>query len=260
MKKRISVLVFTLIFLTVPVNTIQAQNADPYQVSLRRDFGYGNGVEIQGNMTLSLKGDTENAVRVTFLMDEGTLTTLESAPYQFSFSTDNYRPGAHSLSAQVETKDGKTFTTKALTYHFLSAEEASNNTKNILIPLLGVAALVIIISVLSQLKSDKKVGSTNGQPRVYGGLYGGAVCSRCGHPFQRSAFGMNLVAGRLERCPACGKFILTVRASAEQLATAEEIVKSKIPGWSEPLKEKDEIVDQLEESKYIDLDNDGNTR
>ncbi|MGV8049382.1 MAG: hypothetical protein AB2L21_03350 [Anaerolineaceae bacterium] len=260
MKKRISVLVFTLIFLMVSVNTTQAQNADPYQVSLRRDFGYGNGVEIQGNMTLSLKGDTENAVRVTFLMDKQTLAVLESAPYQFSFSTDNYRPGAHSLSAQVETKDGKTFTTKALAYHFLSAEEASNNTKNILIPLLGVAALAIIISASGQFKSNKKVGLANGQPKVYGGLYGGAVCPKCGHPFQRSAFGMNLVTGRLERCPACGKFILTVRASAEQLATAEETEKSKLSGWSEPLKEKDEIADQLEESKYIDLDEDRNTQ
>ncbi|MFZ3151912.1 MAG: hypothetical protein WA116_09560 [Anaerolineaceae bacterium] len=260
MKKRISVLVITLIFLMISVNTIQAQDDEPYQVSLRRDFGYGNGVEIQGNMTLSLKGDVENAVRVTFLMDEQTLAVLESAPYQFSFSTDNYRPGAHSLSAQVETKDGKTFTTKALTYHFLSAEEASNNTKNILIPLLGVAALAIIISASGQFKSDKKVGSTNGQARVYGGLYGGAVCPKCGHPFQRSAFGMNLVADRLERCPACGKFILTVRASAEQLATAEEIEKSKIPGWSKPSEAKNETADQLEESKYIDLDDDGNTR
>ncbi|MFZ3069992.1 MAG: Ig-like domain-containing protein [Anaerolineaceae bacterium] len=254
--KRVSVLAFALLLLAGIFGSVSAQSEEPYRVSLRRDFGYGNGADIQGNMTLRLVGNEDNVTRVTFLMDEQTLVSLETPPYSFSFTTDNYPSGIHKLTARVETKDDQIFSTKALTYRFLTAEQANSGVKDILIPILGVVAIVFAVSMLGQFKSDRKMTPTDGQPKVYGGLYGGAVCPKCGHPFQRSVFGMNLVARRLERCPACGKFVMTTQASAAQLAAAEEIERAKVTGWSEPLEEKDKTVDQLEESKYIDSDDD----
>jgi hypothetical protein len=139
MKKWIIVgilLVLCSLLLATPVSA-QAQTEQPYRVSLRRDFGYGAGMDIQGNMTLSLKGDESAVKRVTFLLDGEELFSKESAPFTFSFTTDDYPSGVHQLSARVETTDGQTFTTDALTYNFLSRQAASQSTRGIILPLLA---------------------------------------------------------------------------------------------------------------------------
>ena len=97
----ITVLLVLCAFLLAPLSRVSAQTEQPYRVSLRRDFGYGSGMDIQGRMTLSLKGDESAVSRVTFLMDSQELFSTESAPYAFSFTTDTYPSGVHQLSARV---------------------------------------------------------------------------------------------------------------------------------------------------------------
>jgi ribosomal protein L32 len=86
-------------------------------------------------------------------------------------------------------------------------------------------------------------------------MLGGTICPKCGHPFPRSLFGMNLVVGRLERCESCGKFSLTRRATTEELYRAEVTEKAAAREATQAAKvepKKDDTADKLDDSKYID--------
>ncbi len=225
-------------------------NRKAYRVSLRRDFGYGSGMDIQGRMTLSLKGDESLVSRVTFLLDGEELVSKEDAPFSFSFTTDDYPSGVHQLSARVETTDGKTFTTDALTYNFLSKDAANKSTVGIIIPLLGLVAGIALLSWLIQYLGSRK--KPNSGVQAYLGFYGGAVCAKCGRPFARSLLGMNMVAGRLERCPHCGKWSLTRRASLAELEAAEAAERASVVVDEAPAEPRSEMEDMLDDSKYYD--------
>jgi hypothetical protein len=186
-KKAIGFLLFCCALLLVPLGSAHAQTEKPYRVSLRRDFGYGSGMDIQGRMTLSLKGDESLVSRVTFLLDGEELVSKEDAPFSFSFTTDDYPSGVHQLSARVETTDGKTFTTDALTYNFLSKEAANKSTVGIIIPLLGLVAGIALLSWLIQYLGSRK--KPNSGVQAYLGFYGGAVCAKCGTPVRALALG-----------------------------------------------------------------------
>jgi hypothetical protein len=86
-------------------------------------------------------------------------------------------------------------------------------------------------------------------PITYG-LAGGAVCPKCGLPFSRSVFGLNLLVGKLSRCPHCGKWSVVGRASPEELAAAE----AKLRGEKQPAPPAVDAATQLhkriEESRY----------
>ena len=255
MKKWIIVgilLVLCSLLLATPVSA-QAQTEQPYRVSLRRDFGYGAGMDIQGNMTLSLKGDESAVKRVTFLLDGEELFSKESAPFTFSFTTDDYPSGVHQLSARVETTDGQTFTTDALTYNFLSRQAASQSTRGIILPLLGLTVGIALISWLLQyLTSRKKPNS--GAAVSYNGFYGGAGCPKCSRPFARSFFGMNLVVGRLERCPHCGKWVMSRRASLAELEAAAEAERASAQTEETPVEPRSELKEMLDDSRYYSPD------
>lgn len=237
-------------FLLAPLGLVSAQAEKPYRVSLRRDFGYGNGMDIQGRMTLSLKGDESTVKRATFLLDGEELLSTESAPFSFSFSTDDYASGVHQLSARVETTDGKTYMTDALTYNFLSKEAAGKSTRALILPLLGLVVGIGLLSWLIQYLGPRKRPNSGAQ--AYNGFFGGAVCSKCGRPFARSLLGMNLVAGRLERCPHCGKWSLTRRASLAELEAAAEAQRASVIVEETPAEPRSEIMDMLDDSKYYD--------
>lgn len=249
-KKAIGFLLFCCALLLVPLGSAHAQTEKPYRVSLRRDFGYGSGMDIQGRMTLSLKGDESLVSRVTFLLDGEELVSKEDAPFSFSFTTDDYPSGVHQLSARVETTDGKTFTTDALTYNFLSKEAANKSTVGIIIPLLGLVAGIALLSWLIQYLGSRK--KPNSGVQAYLGFYGGAVCAKCGRPFARSLLGMNMVAGRLERCPHCGKWSLTRRASLAELEAAEAAERASVVVGEAPAEPRSQMEDMLDDSKYYD--------
>ena len=249
-KKVLTAALVLCALLLMPLASASAQTEQPYRVSLRRDFGYGAGMDIQGNMTLSLKGDESAVSRVSFLMDGEELLMTESEPFSFSFTTDDYPAGVHQLSARVETRDGKTFTTDALTYNFLSKEAASRSTRGIILPLIGLIGGVALLSWLLQYLTSRKKPQSGALS--YNGFYGGAVCSKCGRPFARSLFGMNMVAGRLERCPHCGKWSLTRRASLAELEAAEAALRASVAVDEAPAQTRSEIQDLLDDSRYYD--------
>ncbi len=254
MKKILRIGILTVLLITLSVGAVSAQDEEPYKVRLRRDFGYGNGMDLQGKLTLSLVGDETRVASVTFFMDEEALETLESPPFRVSFSTEDYDSGLRSLSAQVKTTDGQTYTTKAVTANFLTAEQAQSGMKNTLLPILGVLLGVFALSMLIQYFTSGKKSLALGQTRSYNSPYGGAVCPKCGHPFNRSIMGMNLLIGRFEICPSCKKFIHSVRATPAELAAAELEETRKLTGTTKPFEAQSTMTDQLEESRYVDLD------
>ena len=60
---------------------------------------------------------------------------------------------------------------------------------------------------------------------------------------------MNMVVGKFERCPHCGKWQLTRRASPLEIEWANEDSRPEEPQQVAEKPKKDD----LEESKYIDL-------
>jgi len=152
----------------------------------------------------------------------------------------------------VETKDGKSYETAPISANFLTADQAQTDTKAILLPILGITAVAILISFGAQaLMTRKSKTSAVYQKVVYGAL-GGAVCKRCGKPFSRSILGINIVVGKLERCPHCGKWQITTRASTQTLAEAEaELEKQYQPAPAAQVGAQ-ETKDLLDDSRYTD--------
>ena len=254
MQKRKSMLdglVLGLLLVLFSALPAYAQTDDDYRVSLRRYFGYGAGSNVRGTMSISLVGDETRVERITFWIDDTEMTTLTQSPFKFQFQTDDYGFGWHNLSAQVTTKSGQTFTTSPIRYNFVTPEEESSGIKNIFLPLGVVIIAALGISALIQLIGKPKTAPQPGQPRNYG-LLGGTICPKCGHAFPRHIWAMNLMVARLDRCDSCGRFVMTRRATPEQLAAAEASEAAQINQTVQPVIWQGEESDQLDESKYID--------
>jgi ribosomal protein L32 len=84
------------------------------------------------------------------------------------------------------------------------------------------------------------------------GMAGGAVCKACGLPFSRHTFSPNLLVGKLERCPHCGKTAIARRATPDQLAEAEARLQAEEGGGMAQSDESPEerLRRQIEQSRY----------
>lgn len=229
------------------------QSAEPELIlSLRRDFGYGGFGEIQGTFRLTVSGP-ENLARVAFLLDDQILGEATEAPWQLRFHTDNFSPGSHTLAARGYTEGGDELYSNEIHTRFLSSQEAGQATTRLIVILLGgILGLMAISALISTLLFRRKGSSTpSGAARHYG-LAGGAVCSRCGRPFARHLSAPNMVLGKLERCPYCGKWGILRAASRAELAAAEaaELQQSAASGQAAVLPEDDRLRRDLEDSRY----------
>lgn len=246
---------FCLLFLALllPMGSVLAQGEAPFTVQLSRDFGYGNGAYIQGRMTLSLRGEESQIAKVNFQIDGESVAIVTSKPFKFSFNTDQFQAGTHQLNAEVETLDGQTYTTRTLTYRFLTGSEVGEGMKRILIPVGFVVVLALGATTLTQSTAKKRTLKP-GQAVDYG-FSGGAICPKCGHPFARSWYFPHVGALKVERCPSCKKWSLVGRASLDELRTAELAEAGKYGmaiDISDPIQTKKEEKDQLDDTRYMD--------
>jgi hypothetical protein len=188
------------------------------ELGLSRDWGYGgpNG-RIQGLFSMRAEGP-EDLVEVRFRLDEAVVSLDTEAPFRFQFQTDNYPPGVHTLSASGTLASGEVIESREIVQTFLSTEEAGADTRALILPLLAVGAVIVLLGVGAPLLLSR--GKVH-KPGVYG-MAGGAVCKRCGMPFSRSILAPNMIVGKLERCPHCGKWAIVGRAAAADLAAAED--------------------------------------
>lgn len=247
-----SVLLSLLIIfiLVIPV----AAQASGYAVHLRRDFGYGGGVNIRGTFTISLTGDESAIQQVTFLIDGKAMTTVRRVPFEFQFQTDDYGFGMHDLWAEYTLQDGTTGKTESVQYNFISPTYARKQVVGILGGIGGAILVTLLIVTLIQglmLKRSRKHHHRPGEPRHYGAL-GGTICPHCGRPFPRHWWGINLLVGRLDRCDNCGRWVMTHRATSEELAAAEAKEQREIEADQIVPDLKQDQKDDLENSKYVD--------
>jgi len=220
------------------------------RLSLSKAWGYSMGGQIQGLMNLSVAGPKDTA-SVRFELDGEGIATVTKPPFSFQFNTDKYPPGWHQFSATVQTSGGQTLKSNVISAEFVSAEQGWQVAQRIIIPL----AAVVIIAMLAGLGGQFLLSERGqqrpepGVPRHYG-IEGGAICPRCGRPFARHFLSPNLLLGKLERCPYCGKWSVVPAASREVLAAAEaaELEASK-PSVPEANPEE-KLRRQIEESRY----------
>ena len=250
MKRRIILLLVLAMVFALSFSAVMAQDS-PYTLRIVRDWGYGNGADINGRMSLSVKGDQDKIQQVTFFIDGEIMASVAAAPFKFQFDTNNFEPGLHRLTAEVKTTTGETHTTNGLVSNFLGKDETNQSMLKILFLLGGIAVASIGIQFFMQKNSSKNAKyDENG--RIQYGVWGGAVCPSCGQPFNRSFLGINLVGVRLERCPHCGKLVAARRATPELLEAAE---RRSRPQTAEQIPVKSDLEkkqESYEDSKYTD--------
>ncbi|MEW6715980.1 MAG: Ig-like domain-containing protein [Chloroflexota bacterium] len=196
-----------------------AQTEDPsFALRLRRDFGYSSGTgRIQGRFSMIAEG-RDDVVEVRFLIDDKVIGTVKEAPFKVSFSTSDYADGSHVMVAIGVLLDGGEVVSNRMERTFINAEEAWGETTNILLPLLGGIGVAVLLSAIGPLLFGRR---SKQEPGVYNRFSGGAVCPRCGLPYSRSIWSPDLLAGKLERYPHCGKRAIVRRATQAELKAAE---------------------------------------
>jgi hypothetical protein len=258
MRKHIYTAIYFALLLTIlSPFTASAQESAQLTLKLSRNFGYsGFGADIQGTFTLRASGP-QDLRRVTFLIDGSTLGEASQPPFQVQFNTGNYSLGVHTLSAVGYTASGQELQSNVIQANFVTPGEGWSAALKIIIPLfvviLGAAFLSAVIPWLTGRGKTSQVPP--GAPRHYGVL-GGAVCPKCGRSFSRHWWGLNMLAGKLDRCPHCGKWSVVRRATPAELSAAEaaELAAAKAEQGEAPgLSEQERLRRELEDSRYQDL-------
>jgi len=226
-----------------------AQEELGLSLRLSRDFGSGFGSRIQGTFSMRVDGP-EDLERVEFYIDDQRMGEDATPPFRWQFRTNDYEPGIHRLSAVGYTGDGRELRSTTLTREFLSGSESGKLTIYLVA---GLAVLIVGGRLLSSWIANRGQ-KVRDRPATSGPL-GGAICPNCGRPFAIHFWGINLLAGRLDRCPYCGKWRLVRRASAQALQAAAEsfeMEEASAPAVH-PLSEEERLRRQLDDSRFEDV-------
>jgi ribosomal protein L32 len=254
LKQKFLIILITLVGLAMVAGPAWAQTETPLSLSLSKDFGYsGFAGDIQGAFSMRVK-DPENLARVVFFIDGQPIGEVSSPPFRLQFDTGSYALGKHTLSATGYTSDGQELQSEVLTREFVAASAGAATVGKIIFPILGVVAGAALLAYLipALLGRGKTKTLAPGATRSYAPL-GGAVCPSCGRPFAIHIYGLNLLVGKLDRCPYCGKWSLVHRAGPAELRAAEqaEIELSEEAGPTVPEASAEEKLRRdLENSKY----------
>lgn len=225
-------------------------------LSLSRDFGYSSGTgKIQGTFSMKVSGP-DTLSRVIFLIDGTQIGEDTEAPYRMQFKTDSYDLGIHVIQAVGYTVDGLELHSNEQRREFVSSEEGWKAAGKIAIPVIVLSVAAVLVSALlpALLGRNKKSTLAPGSARKYGPL-GGTICPKCGRPFGLHIFGLNLLIGKLDRCPHCGKWSLVRRVSLPELRAAEiSEFEMEADKTDSPLLSEDErLRKELEQTRYQDF-------
>lgn len=256
--KTVLVLLFASILnLVIPIS-VQAQTPAPLTLGLSRDFGYSSGTgKIEGTFSLKVDGP-DDLVRVVFYIDEKVMGEATEPPFKLQFQTGAYPLGIHSLIARGFTGAGDELISNEKKVEFVSADEGSGAAISIVLPLLGVILLAALISYVIPTLFGKNKGKdlAPGTQRNYAPL-GGTICPKCQRPFAMHIYGINLLVGKYDRCPYCGKWSLVHRFSMSELRDAEaaEIQEPNPSPMSieAPITEEERLRKELDSSRFQDL-------
>lgn len=236
---------------------VAAQDEPGLDLRLNRDFGYSSGAgQIQGTFSMRVSGP-EDLQRVIFMVDGESIGEVTETPFRLQFRTGDFELGVHTMSAVGYTVDGRELHSAEVRREFVSAQAGWQAAFRIIIPVGVIILLITLVSALIPALTGR--GKTSevplGAPRKYGVL-GGTVCPKCGRPFSRHWWGINLLAGKLDRCPYCGKWSLTQAAHPSVLRAAEEAELAMAGGDKDERPETGEeerLKRSLDESRFEDL-------
>jgi DNA-directed RNA polymerase subunit RPC12/RpoP len=238
-----SLLLFVLLFFLSPA---LAQEETTLTLTMRRDFGFGMGSSIQGTFSLHASGP-DDLQRVLFYMDEQILAEVTAPPFRHQFNTDNYPPGVHTYRAVGFTAAGEELLSNGITRNVVTARESSQTMIWVIAPILllslGVPALFALLSIRKK--------RPNGDIPI-DGAFGGAICPKCKRPFARHWWGLNLIVGKYDRCPHCGRWSLVQAAHPDLLKASYEAMKqaesqSTPPPPTDPA---DDLRRRLDDSRF----------
>lgn len=253
-----SLLGLFLVFVSLvgAVTSVAAQGSNQLELRLNRNFGYSSGTgKIQGTFSLKASGP-DNLIRVEFQIDGETIGEATEAPFNLRFETGQFDLGIHTMSAIGYTADGLELKSNQITAEFVPASAATETIAKIVIPLaIVIGGVILVTSLVPLLLGRGKTSSVPlGAARNYG-AFGGSVCPKCGRPFSRHIWGINLAVGKLDRCPHCGKWSLVRAQSMEVLRAAEqaELDMADSEGQTGEVSEEEHLKKALEDSRYQDL-------
>lgn len=239
---------FFLLLLASFTGVAFAQEQPPLNLRLIRTFGYGGFNKIEGNFNLKLN-DPPLLDRAEFLIDGEVVHTATEVPFEYRFQTNEYPPGVHTMTALGYTPSGEELTSNSIIKEFITADEARQETVGLIVPLLLLIFGLMVVGTLVTALITRRRGYTLGQY----GTSGGAVCPRCGLPYSRHMLAPNLLAGKLERCPHCGKWAIVPRASLQALQDAEALLREgSLESEITPESEEEQLRRMLDDSKYED--------
>jgi ribosomal protein L32 len=223
--KPLSLLLAACLLIAVVLPAYAAQQGEQISISLTRVFGYSSGFgsqpEVQGTFNLTARGPA-NLTRVVFFLDGEPMGEAVQDPFRIQFQTNSFPNGVHTLTAVGYTADGRELASNAITANFVPASRGFETVGRIIIPLiLVIAAATGISALVTYLGSRNKPPLPAGAPRSYG-LMGGTICKKCRRPSAYSLLGINLMVGKLQRCPHCGTWQISHRASEYELRAAEQ--------------------------------------
>ena len=244
--------IVAIVVLFLVVSPVLASDGD-YSLVFKREFGVGLPGAVQGRMSVTIKGDLDAVDTVAYMIDAQEMAVVTAQSLKFQFNTDDYPAGEHSFYALVTTKTGELKQTAPIMMKFIAADEARTLTRNVF---LGIGAILLVVVLAGVLLAKRQVKASKAHGVSTAGLWGAAVCPKCGRAFTRTLVGLNLLFKRYEPCPHCGKWSVTQRATAQEVDQAERKLKAAIAEdlpESASLTERDDVLDQLEESKYTEL-------
>jgi hypothetical protein len=256
MKHQTLMLLVCLSLAALLFQNASAQTSTPFAIGVSKDFGYNDfRGRIQGTFTVKAQGP-EDLVKVVFFLDGEVLAEDTAAPFRYQFSTDNYPIGVHSFTATGYTSDGQELVSNEIRKEFISGSEGCKATLGIAVPILGlVFGAMLIVAIFSITVGKRKLDKLPlGAPRNDGAL-GGTVCPKCGRPFGVHIWGLNVLVGKLDRCPYCGKWSLIVRQSPQALRQAELAELAELEGAAGEFQapsEEERLRKDLDNSRYQD--------
>jgi hypothetical protein len=235
-----------LLTLAVTLPVMAQEETPELEIGMSRDFGYGGfGGDIQGTFTIRVSGP-DDLVKVEFYLDGALMGTDSESPFRLQFNTESYDLGVHRIHAMGTLADGSEIQSRELTREFVSGSDVFANIG----PILGVVALVMVVGALVPVLTGRK---SNQRPIGEYSAAGGTVCPRCRFPYSRNMFSPNVVFGKLERCPHCGKWSIRPRASHADLQAAEERLRASQQESAEIQVDPEESLKRaLDDSRFDD--------
>jgi len=244
--KKFSFAIFVAIIFLVVTPTLAQGELPELRIRLNRNLGYGGfDNKIEGRFSINVR-DADGFESVAFYIDDQVIETRNAAPFSTDFHTESYAPGSHLIYAIGSTSSGSEIRSNEFTRVFISSDEVGSIVVGMLVPIIAILALAFAVSTFLPRLLGRKQTFTLGQ---YGAA-GGAVCKNCAKPFGRIVMSPNMLVGKLERCPHCGKWQIARRATEDELSAAENLVNSDEAASPQSESAADKLKRQIDDSRF----------